>query len=180
MVVVSNASPLITLSKLGQLNLLPALYDRVVIPSAVYEEVVVAGLRAGHVDAIAVDHLVRAGSIVVQSIELSTEDDEWSASIDYGEAEVIALAREMRADWAIIDNAHARRAARVVGVRPRGTVGVLLEAVSREKLTALDLELLIEEIKRRPEFWISEQLCDAALERIRGERRSDIEAQGDH
>lgn len=174
MVVVSNASPLITLSKLGQLNLLPKLYGRVLIPSAVYEEVVVAGLRAGHVDAIAVDHLVRAGSIVVQPIELSAADDKWSSKIDYGEAEVIALARETRADWAIIDNAHARRAARAVGVRPRGTVGVFLEAVSRRQITVFEFELLMDEIKRRPEFWIGERLCDAALEKARNERHSGV------
>ena len=52
MVVVSNASPLIIMSKLGQLTLLPQLYDQVLIPQAVYEEVVVVGLRDGHTDAI--------------------------------------------------------------------------------------------------------------------------------
>lgn len=175
MVVVSNASPLITLSKLGQLNLLPKLYDRVLIPSAVYEEVVVEGLHAGHVDAIAVDHLVRAGSILVQSTEILTADDQWASNIDRGEAEVITLARETGADWAIIDNAHARRAARSIGVSPRGTVGVLLEAVSRDQITLLEFELLVEEIKRRPEFWISERLCDAALEQARSKRHSDID-----
>ncbi len=173
MVVVSNASPLITLSKLGQLNLLSKLYGQVLIPSAVYEEVVVAGLHAGHVDAIAVDHLVRAGSLVVQSVELSAEDAGWSSKIDYGEAEVIVLARDTKADWAIIDNAHARRAARSVGVHPRGTVGVLLEAVSRGQLTLLEFELLIDEIKHRPEFWISEQLCDVALARVHQDRNAD-------
>ena len=52
MVVVSNASPLIIMSKLGQLTLLPQLYDQVLIPQAEYEEVVVVGLRDGHTDAI--------------------------------------------------------------------------------------------------------------------------------
>ena len=111
---------------------------------------------------------MRAGNIDVESIELSAEDEPWSSSIDQGEAQVIALARETSAEWAIIDNAHARRAARSVGVRPRGTVGVLVEAVSRGQLTLLEFELLLEEIRRRPEFWISERLCDAALERVRG------------
>ena len=173
MVVVSNASPLIILSKLGQLSLLVKLYDQVLIPLAVYDEVVVAGLHAGHVDAIAVDHLVRVGSIIVRPVNLSTEDEGWSSQIDYGEAEVIALAREVGADWAIIDNAHARRAARSIGVRPRGTVGILLEAVSRGQLTLLEFELLIDEIKRRPEFWIGERLCDAALARVRRDRHAD-------
>ncbi|MGC9333415.1 MAG: DUF3368 domain-containing protein, partial [Anaerolineae bacterium] len=106
------------------------------------------------------------------------EDEPWSSSIDQGEAQVIALARETSAEWAIIDNAHARRAARSVGVRPRGTVGVLLEAVSRGQLTLLEFELLLEEIRRRPEFWISERLCDAALERARRAQQADVDKGG--
>lgn len=167
MVVVSNASPLIALSKLGQLALLPALYDQVLIPQTVYDEVVVAALREGHADAIVVDHFVRLGRITVHSIQLSDNDWDWASQIDLGEAEVIALARDIGADWAIIDNAHARRAARSQGVLPRGTIGVLLEATSKGLLTSHECELLIEEIRRRPEFWISERLCDVALERMR-------------
>ena len=166
MVVVSNASPLIVLSKLGQLALLPQLYDQVLIPQAVYEEVVVVGLREGHADAIAVDHSVRLGRIVVQSVDLSADDQDWASRIDRAEADVIVLARDIEAQWALIDNAHARRAARSLGVPIRGTVGVLLEATSRGQLTMREFELLIEEIRRHPEFWISEHLCDEALGRV--------------
>ena len=167
MVVVSNAGPLIALSKLGRLALLPALYDRVLIPQAVYDEVVIAGLREGHADAIVVDHFVRLGRIVVRPIQLSANDRDWALRIDRGEAEAIVLARDIEANWALIDNAPARRAARSQGVSPRGTIGVLSEAASKGLLTIPEFELLIEEIKRRPEFWISEQLCDAALEQVR-------------
>lgn len=166
MAVISNASPLIILSKLGQLALLPQLYDQVLIPQAVYEEVVVAGLREGHADAIAIDHSVHLGRTIVRSAELSAQDQSWSSRIDPGEAEVIVLARDLEAKWAIIDNAHARRAARSLGVPVRGTVGVLLEAASKGQLTIQEFELLMQEIKRHPEFWISEHLCDAALERV--------------
>ena len=38
--VVSNASPLITLAKIGQFSLLEQLFGRVVIPQAVFDEVV--------------------------------------------------------------------------------------------------------------------------------------------
>jgi predicted nucleic acid-binding protein len=41
--VVSNASPLIILARIGHLQLLADLYGRVVIPSEVHDEVVVAG-----------------------------------------------------------------------------------------------------------------------------------------
>ena len=180
MVIVSNASPLIVLSKLGRLALLPALYDLILIPQAVYEEVVVAGLRGGHADAIVVDHFVHLGRIVVRPIQLSANDRDWTSRIDRGEAEVIALARDIGADWALIDNAHARRAARSQGVSPRGTIGVLLEAASKGLLTIPELKLLIEEIRRRPEFWISEQLCDAALEQVQTAQRPVTDVNSSH
>lgn len=178
MVVVSDAGPLIALSKLGRLALLSQLYEQVLIPQAVYEEVVVVGLREGHTDAIAVDHAVQLGHITVQSAASPDDDEPWSAAIDAGEVEVIVLARDSGADLAIIDNAHARRAARSVGVPLRGTVGVLLEALSKGILTILEFELLINEIKRRPEFWISQRLCDAAL--ARAQRWSSLSTQYDN
>jgi predicted nucleic acid-binding protein len=41
--VVVNASPLITLFRSGQADLLPRLFSRIIIPEAVWQEVVVAG-----------------------------------------------------------------------------------------------------------------------------------------
>jgi predicted nucleic acid-binding protein len=41
MKVVSNASPLINLARIGQLSLLPRIFSRVLIPEAVWQEVVV-------------------------------------------------------------------------------------------------------------------------------------------
>jgi len=41
--VISNASPLIALSGIGQLNLLQKLWDEIIIPEAVYRETVIDG-----------------------------------------------------------------------------------------------------------------------------------------
>ena len=43
MTVVSDSSPLITLAKIGQLRLLPQLYQAIAITPQVYDEVVVRG-----------------------------------------------------------------------------------------------------------------------------------------
>ena len=42
LVVVSDATPLIALAKIGQLSWLPDLFDEVLVPGAVYTEIVVA------------------------------------------------------------------------------------------------------------------------------------------
>ncbi|WP_244083925.1 hypothetical protein [Desulforhabdus sp. TSK] len=43
MKVVSNASPLINLARIGRLSLLPRIFDRLLIPEAVWQEVVEEG-----------------------------------------------------------------------------------------------------------------------------------------
>ncbi len=70
MKVVCNAGPLIALGKLGRLGLLLKLYDEILVPREVYNEVVVNGLRLGASESQAVDWLVREGHIRVVDVEL--------------------------------------------------------------------------------------------------------------
>ena len=169
MKVVSNAGPLIALGKLGQLGLMLTLYSHILIPREVYNEVVVNGLRLGADDAPAVDFLIRQGHIqVVEGITPSPLPT-WAHSLDAGEIEVIVLGQQQVADWVLIDNEHARKAARQVGLPLKGTVGLLLEAWRQGHLSLQAFELLIQEMKTRPDLWISEQLCDRALGQARQE-----------
>ena len=50
------------------------------------------------------------------------------SDLDRGEAEVIALAQELNADLAIVDERLARHHARRLGLTLTGTLGVLLKA----------------------------------------------------
>jgi predicted nucleic acid-binding protein len=61
--VIVNVSPLIGLAKAGRLRLLGALYDEVLIPPAVYEDVVIKGRR--RIGARAVKNAVQTGWIKV-------------------------------------------------------------------------------------------------------------------
>ena len=169
MKVVSNAGPLIAFAKLGRPDLLKRLYGVVLIPPEVYQGVVVNGLRLGAPDADVVQFLIQQGQIQVLPIKLNIDDPLLSFGIDTGEAQAIALAHQENADWVLIDNAHARRAARSANIPCKGTVGILIEAFRKGILTLADFELLIHEIKHQPTLWISEQLCDEALVQIRRE-----------
>ena len=169
MKVVVNAGPLIALGKLGQLGLLLKLYDDILIPREVYNEVVVNGLRLGAPDAQAADFLVRQGHIQVIDVSLPSPLPSWAQPIDLGELEVIVLARQQSADYALIDNAHARKAARQAGLPLKGTIGVLLAAFRKGHLSLHEFELLMQTIKSQPDLWISERLCDDALAQVRKE-----------
>ena len=172
MKVVSNADPLIALSKLGQLGLLLKLYDEIHIRHTVYEEVAVSGLRLGAAEAQTVNFLVQQGRLQVTTVSAPSPLPNWAQSIHSGELEVIILAQQQSPDWVLIDDAQARRVARRVGLPLKGTVGVLLEAFRFGSLSLQEFELLMEDIKARPELWISERLCDQALAQARQEARS--------
>lgn len=168
--VVSNAGPLIALGKLGQLGLLLKLCDEVVVPREVYNEVVVNGLRLGAPEVQAVNYLVQQGRIRV--VDVSTPSSllpAWTQAIDIGEVQVILLGQQLNADCVLIDNLHARKAARQVGLALKGTIGLLLDAFRRGYLTLPEFELLIQSIKAQPSLWISESLCDRALAQARAE-----------
>jgi predicted nucleic acid-binding protein len=101
------------------------------IPHEVYHQVVVNGLRLGADDAAAVDFLVQPGHIDVVEVVLPPALRTWAQSLDAGEIEVIeviVLGQQQAADWVLVDNEHAREAARQVGLPLKGTVGLLLEA----------------------------------------------------
>lgn len=84
------------------------------------------------------------------------------ADLDAGEAEVIALAREVSAERVIMDDLDGRRFAHRLGLAPIGTLGLLLAARLRGELPSLQ-----EEIERLQSvgFRISGALRRAFLER---------------
>jgi predicted nucleic acid-binding protein len=123
-IVVVNATPLIALSLIDQLHLLQVLYQSVLIPPAVQAEVMQGGVRGT-----GAAELRRADWIRVVGLRDSERADMLS-DLDRGEAEVLALALELKADIAIIDERLARRHARRLGIPLGGTLGVLLKAKS--------------------------------------------------
>jgi hypothetical protein len=63
---VANAGPLIALGKMGLVHLLCHLYDPVLIPAAVYEEVVLRGLESGQPDAYAVQMAIARHELIMK------------------------------------------------------------------------------------------------------------------
>lgn len=130
---VVNSTPLIALSLIGQLDLLPALFDEILIPASVYEEVVLHGRgRPG------AREIAQAEWLTVRNLETASPLPPELLGLDQGELDVILLAQEVKADWVLIDEKLARKIARAMGLQIKGTLGVLLLAhrvghISREE-----------------------------------------------
>ena len=103
--IVINASPLISLFRSGQAGLLPILFNRVIVPEAVWEEVVSA-----HGDAAAIE-LPKQSWTIRESVLVSPRLVNWN--LGRGESAVLSYALANPGVRAIIDDRDARRCAQV-------------------------------------------------------------------
>ena len=129
--IVSNATPLIYLSKADQLGLLHKMSKEVFIPNAVYREVVIHGKHREENDAFRVEQAIRNGCIQVKEVKKICHTN---LSIHSGEVEVISLAKEMDIKIVLMDDIKARTAAELAGLIPKGTIWLLLKAVKQKIL----------------------------------------------
>jgi predicted nucleic acid-binding protein len=129
--IVSNATPLIYLAKTDNLTLLKAIANQVYIPEAVFQEVVIEGKRLGEKDAYRVEKCINQGWLRVKEVKNLLSFD---FPLHYGELEVISLAGQEGIKKVLIDDAKARSVADIAGLKPVGTLWVILQAVKNRMM----------------------------------------------
>ncbi len=134
MKVVSNASPLITLARLGPLDLLRKLYDTVFISTEVYSEVVIAG--AGMPGSTAVGKADWVHVTAVRNVE-DLAKTTTKIGLGAGEVSAVFLAKELHADLTLMDEWRGRRLAIEEGLAVIGCIGILEELYRRGEVKDL-------------------------------------------
>ena len=127
-VVVSDASPLICLAAIRHFDLLRALYDEVLVPEAVWQEVTSAPAFAEAASLRTAGDARSAGWLQVAAADNRPLVTQLETVLDPGESEAIALAVERAPSLLLIDERDGRQVARTLGVPITGTLGVLLRA----------------------------------------------------
>jgi predicted nucleic acid-binding protein len=125
--VISNTSPLQYLYQLGQLGLLQRFYQQVTIPPAVVQE-----LADGRALGVVLPVLEQVPWVQVQA-PVAIQAWQVASTLGAGEREAMALAVVTPNALLLLDDGHARRFGRLLGLRMTGTVGVLARA-TREGL----------------------------------------------
>ncbi|SNB61829.1 DUF3368 domain-containing protein [Thermoflexus hugenholtzii] len=152
--VVVDSTPLIALSFIGRLDLLKALFDEVLVPASVYQEVVAQGRgRPGE------EEVRQADWLVVRKPEQSLPLPPALLGLDRGEVDVILLAQEVMADWVLIDERLGRKIARALGLQVKGTLGVLLAAYHAGFLSRAEAEEAVDQLANSP-IRISSRLAE--------------------
>lgn len=146
--VVINASPLITLFRAGLHPLLPQLFPDLVVPEAVWAEVV----NRTYNDP-ATRGLPEAAWAIKRPAAISPDVTAWGLGAE--ETAVLSFAQQNRNYTAIVDDRQARRCARVLNIALMGTAAVVVLARRRGLIDST------EDILRRLQgagLWLSEVL----------------------
>lgn len=130
--VVVDTAPLISLDACDQIDILRRLYAHVIVPREVDRELSVGGETALP-NGLTLAH---RKWIKVRTLR-STPSRLLLSALDRGEAEVIALALEIRCPLVLLDELRARDIARAMGLQCVGTLGLLLRAKNDGLLKAI-------------------------------------------
>lgn len=122
MIVVSDSSPLIALARIGRLNVLASLFQRILIPTEVHHEVTVAGRGLP-----GAEEVIRARWIEIGVPHRPTDQllEQTCEGLGAGERGAIVLAKSLTADLTLLDESRARRIAQKQGLSVVGCLGVL-------------------------------------------------------
>ncbi len=158
MIVISDTSAITNLAAINQLRLLPLLYQQVIIPEAVYRELVdIEPPVPGSAEVQAANWLevkLIANREVVERLQREVK-------LDPGESEAIALALELAADLLLIDERRGRAEADRLGIKITGLLGILVEA--KRKNLIVVVKPLIDTLIATSDFRVSSALYDQIL-----------------
>lgn len=168
MIAVVNASPLIYLGKAGLLNLLQVFFDEVVVSKAVEQEVLVstqpeyASLKRAFDDWLKVTETELTGEF-----EILTD-----FGLHIGEAHTLTLALQLRKQKEesviVIDDLAARDVAHTLGLAVTGTIGIILQARKRSRISKNEALSTLEFLVQETTFRMSTKLYSQVLSELEG------------
>lgn len=173
MIVVSNSTPLIHLGKASKLYFLRELYQQIYIPQEVWQDLM-KPLEEGWAD-IPVDvpkirEAQEQGWLIVKdpqeprSLELVAE---LSISLGIGESCSIALSKELKADFLLVNDRGAMEKAEELGIRTKWVSEILHDALTAGLLKdAKEYKELLEGMRQRG-LWLTTARFREAVDRAR-------------
>jgi len=154
--VVSNTSPIIFLSKIKVLDLLPQCFEQIFIPQAVAKELLDLSLPT----------YIECSDISIAGANFVSGALDSSWSLHAGELETMVLAQELEADYVIMDDRLARRKAQSKGLKIIGTIGVLLLAHQQQFISTSQIEDYLTALTQTHKMYISPKILNEVKKSI--------------
>ncbi len=161
-----DSTPLIYFAKIGRLELLMS--EEVLIPEAVYHEVVTRGLEKGFLDAKVIQDAVKTKAVKIKKLDpggkKEAEELMKFAQIERGEAEALVLAKGEKAEL-LMDDAVGQGVARTLNINALWTTSFILKLVSLQLLGRKEAREIIKQLVKAG-YRISEDVLLELLEKL--------------
>lgn len=151
MVAISDTGPLNYLLLIDCHHVLPRLFERILVPQAVHDELRREGTP---------DEVRHWAANLPEWMEVCQAEALHDSLLHIGEREAIALIEQRKADMILLDERRARRVAQERGLTVTGTLGILGQAYHRGWI---DLEDAFQRL-RETSFHIDPKLLQTILE----------------
>lgn len=161
MIVVSDTSTITNLAAIERLPLLAQLYTQVIIPNAVYCELVDLEFPVPGTVEVQSASWLQVRQVVQYRVVEQLQNE---ARLDLGESEAIALALELDAELLLIDERRGRAEATRLGLRITGLLGILIEAKHQSLIPSV--KSLMDALIATSEFRVSPALYNQILEMV--------------
>ncbi|MCG6154085.1 DUF3368 domain-containing protein [Leptospira bandrabouensis] len=158
MIIIADSSPLISLAIINKLHLLNKIFQEIIVPFSVYEEIAQTDKKF---------------SIILQEwtkpfIKKCNNIEAFKAyrlSLGKGESEAIVLSKEFKNSILLLDDKKARKVAKLENQKIIGTIGILISAKDKGLIPEIKSSLMLLE---EHDIHLSKALIEKALE-ITGE-----------
>jgi len=155
---VADTGPLLHLSEAGASPLI-RLLGEIVLPPAVHEELERFGSAASSIPML---------PVVPLSAAANNAAEDWCKAglVQRGEAQAIALLRQIEADCLLTDDAAARLLATSLGLRARGSLGIILWLTGQRRLNAVEAAGYLDRLAATS-LWVSPRIMTEARAALR-------------
>jgi predicted nucleic acid-binding protein len=166
MIVVADSSPLIFLGKIGRLGLVVGLFPgTVLVPSSVNEELLAIPIAPDE------EYCLNAFLKSCRIVSVSAPR-RYATALSHADNEALTLSVQRKAGLLLADDRLLRRLAVAEGIRPMGTLGVLLRGMEQGLMTGGETRRCLEQLVQQHQFRISIEVYDATVQRIETHRAS--------
>lgn len=167
MIIVSDTTPIISLLKAGHLDWLEKAFGKVLIPQAVYFELI-ANPRFAQ-EAEEVEKCSYISVVDVRSTDI-VDGFQQRNGLDRGESEALALYVEQKADVLLLDEHKARMVAKKSAFRQIGTIGIMMYCFDKKIATRGEIESGLD-ILLQNGIRYSVRLCNSLMSYIGSDRK---------
>ncbi len=162
MIAVSDTTPILSLLKADQLELLEILYGKVLIPEIVYKELTTNPVFKDEIDKVRKCPFL---SVIEVKNKEAVQLLKRATGLDVGESEALVLYGEQKAELLLIDERKGRGVAKKMEIEHIGTMGILMQAFDSGILNAEDIQECLDKLLDK-DIRLSKGLCNKVLNYI--------------